>query len=65
MRGFRKLLAISTVISIAHFFEDLALVIIGRYTDLHLGIIAVSVILFGLFLGVISRQPRIKRFLGE
>ena len=65
MQGLKKLLAVSTVISVAHFFEDLALVIIGRYTELHLWIIGLGVITFGLFLGVLSRHPRIKRFLGE
>jgi|TARA_R110002033_G_scaffold2394_10_gene16691 hypothetical protein len=62
---FKKLVAISTVVSIAHFVEDLALVTIGRYTEVHLWIIAIGVISFSLFLGVISMHPRIKRFLGE
>ncbi len=65
MQRFRKLLVISTLVSIAHFFEDLILVLVGRYTEIHLGIIAISVIVFGLFVGVISRHPRVKKYLAD
>ena len=65
MQKFSKLFVISTLVSIAHFFEDLILVLIGRHTEIHIGIIAVSVILFGLFIGVVSRQPRVKKYLAD
>ena len=65
MQKFSKLVVISTLVSIAHFFEDLILVLIGRHTEIHIGIIAVSVILFGLFIGVVSRQPRVKKYLAD
>jgi|ETNvirenome_6_85_1030632.scaffolds.fasta_scaffold103206_1 hypothetical protein len=60
-----KLIVISILVSIAHFFEDLILVIIGRHTEIHIGIIAVSVITFGLFIGTISRHPRVKKYLAD
>jgi len=65
MKRFNKLIIISTLISIVHFFEDLALVVVGRYTELHLGIIAISVLLFGLFIGLISRHPKVRKYLAD
>ena len=65
MQRFSKLLVISTLISIAHFFEDLILVLVGRYTEIHIGIIAVSVITFGLLVGLVSRHPRVKKYLAD
>jgi len=48
-----------------HFVEDLTLVIIGRYTTVNIGIIFGGVILFGIFIGGLSRIKKVKKFLGE
>ena len=60
-----RFFSIAFVISILHLFEDLALVLIGRYTELNIGIILVGVLLFGLSISAIARQPLVKKFLSK
>ena len=61
----KRLFVISAVITSAHFLEDVALVVIGRYTQVNIFVIISGVLISGLMLGVISRHPKIKKFLGE
>ena len=61
----KRLFVISAVITAAHFLEDVALVVIGRYTQVNIFVIISGVLISGLMLGVISRHPKIKKFLGE
>ena len=59
----RRFLGIAFVISVFHFIEDLSLILIGRYTDIHLGIVIVGVVSFGLLIAGLSRITLIKRYL--
>ena len=61
----KRVLVISSAISATHFIEDLVLFLIGRYTEVHIGFVFIGVISLGLVLGIISRHPKVKRFLGE
>lgn len=59
-----KVGVITIVLSMAHVIEDLALVLVGRYTTIHIWMILVGTIGFSLLVGVVSRIPRVKKFLG-
>lgn len=61
----KRLFVISAVITSAHFLEDMALVFIGRYTQINIFVIISGVLLSGLLLGMLSRHPKVKKFLGE
>ena len=61
----KKLFSVSFIISILHLFEDFALVLLGRYTEVHIGIVFIAVVLFGLLIGAIARLRVVKKFLGE
>ena len=61
----KRLFVISAVVTIAHFLEDVTLVIIGRYTEVNIGLILGGVLISGLLIGLISRHPKVKKFLGE
>ena len=61
----KRVLVISSAISAAHFLEDLSLFLIGRYTEVHIGFVFIVVISLGLVLGIISRHPKVKKFLAE
>jgi len=61
----KRLFAISAVITTAHFSEDVALVILGRYTEINIFFIISGVLISGLLLGALSRHPKVKKFLGE
>ena len=61
----KQFFSIALVVSILHLFEDLTLVLIGRYTEVHIGIVLIAVVLFGLLIGALARLRIVKRFLGE
>ena len=61
----RKFLTISAEITILHFFEDFALIALGRYTDLNIFIIILASVTFGALLAGASRQKYIKQFLSD
>ena len=61
----KRLFAISAVVTVAHFLEDVALVAIGRYTEVNIGLILGGVLISGFLLGLICRHPKVKKFLGE
>ena len=60
-----RMLVISSVLAGAHFFEDLALVLLGRYTTVNVGVLMIATVLFGIIIGGISRIPQVKRFIGK
>lgn len=61
----KKLFSVAFVVSVLHLFEDFALVLIGRYTEVHIGVVLIAVVLFGLLIGAIARLRIVKKFLGE
>ena len=61
----KKVISITTLISALHFVEDAILFIIGRYTEVTFPIVMVGVIGFGLVLALLSRNKKIKNFIGS
>ena len=61
----KKILSITTLISALHFVEDAILFIIGRYTEMSFAIVMVGVVTFGLVLALLSRNKKIKKFIGS
>lgn len=61
----KKILSIATLISVLHFFEDAALFIIGRYTEITFPIVLIGVVSFSLLLALLARNPKIKKFISE
>ena len=61
----KKILSITTAISILHFVEDALLFIIGRHTEVTFSIVMIGVIGFSLLLAVLSRNKRVKQFMGN
>ena len=50
-------------LSIFHIAEDIGLVLVGRYTEVHLWMIILATVTFSFVVGLISRIPRVRRFL--
>jgi len=61
----KKILSIATLISALHFVEDAILFLIGRYTEVTFPIVMVGVVSFGLVLALLSRNKKIKKFIGS
>ena len=56
---------ITLVISIIHFFEDVFILALGRYTEINFFILAVIVICVSFIIGLMTRIPKVKKFLGK
>jgi len=56
---------ITLVISIIHFFEDVFILALGRYTEINFFILAVIVICVSFIIGITSRLKSVKKFLGQ
>lgn len=50
-------------LTLFHIAEDIGLVVIGRYTEVHLWMIILGTLAFSLVIGLISRIPKVRRFL--
>ena len=61
----KKILSIATLISSLHFVEDSILFLIGRHTEVTFPIVMVGVVSFGLVLALLSRNKKIKKFIGS
>tara|TARA_R110002110_G_scaffold19421_2_gene80429 strand:- start:3409 stop:3597 length:189 start_codon:yes stop_codon:yes gene_type:complete len=61
----KKFSYIATAVSILHFFEDAALIALGRYTEIHYWVLLIVTILFGLLIATIAREGHVKRWLGS
>ena len=55
----KRLVVISAVITSAHFLEDIALVVIGRYTQVNIMVVLSGVLISGILLGMMSRHPKV------
>tara|TARA_R100000315_G_scaffold35862_1_gene14889 strand:- start:181 stop:375 length:195 start_codon:yes stop_codon:yes gene_type:complete len=61
----KKVLSIASVISALHFVEDLILFTIGRYTEVTLPVVIIGVVGLSLILALLSRNQKIKKFIGS
>ena len=61
----KKILSITTLISALHFVEDDILFLIGRYTEVTFPIVMVGFVSFGLVLALLSRNKKVKNFIGS
>ncbi len=61
----KKIISITTIISALHFVEDALLFAIGRYTEVTFTIVMVGVVGFSFLLAVLSRNKKIKKFIGS
>ena len=61
----KKILSIATLISALHFVEDAILFLIGRDTEVTFPIVMVGGVGFGLVLALLSRNKKIKKFIGS
>lgn len=59
-----KIGIITVALTIIHMLEDMALVLIGRYTTIEVWMVLIGTLVFSLVIGLISRLPRVKKFLG-
>ena len=61
----KKVLSIATIISALHFVDVIILFWIGRYTEVTLPFVIIGVVSLSLILALLSRNKKIKKFIGS
>ena len=56
---------ISVIISILHFFEDAALIMLGRYTEINVIILFAATITFGIVVAIVVKIPAVHNLLHD
>jgi Zn-dependent protease len=59
----KKVFTIATLFAVLHFFHDLILVALGRYTEINFIIILIGTIIFGILIGLVARLDSVKKWL--
>ena len=53
----KTILSFGAIVSVLHFFEDAAIIMLGRYTEINIYILFTGTILFGMLVAVIAKIP--------
>ena len=53
----KSILSFGAIVSVLHFMEDAAIIMLGRYTEINIYILFTGTILFGMLVAVIAKIP--------
>jgi|TARA_B100001146_G_scaffold28083_1_gene21060 hypothetical protein len=53
----KTILSFGAIVSVLHFFEDAALLVLGRYTEVNIYILFIGTILFGFLVAAVAKIP--------
>ena len=56
---------ISVIISVLHFFEDAALIMLGRYTEINVIVLFTATITFGIVVAIVVKMPAVHNLLHD
>ena len=59
----KAILSFGAIVSVLHFFEDAALLLLGRYTEINIYILFVATIIFGMLVAAVAKIPWVDRLL--
>lgn len=63
--NWRNFLAVSTIVTVLHYLEDVSLIWLGRFTDIHFSILLLFPMGFGIALGGLSQIRWVRRFFND
>ena len=61
----KGLIPFTLIVSVLHFFEDAALIILGRYTEINIFMLFISTIIFGFIVAAVAKHPKIHKVFHE
>ena len=53
----KTILSFGAIVSVLHFFEDAALLVLGRYTEVNIYTLFIGTILFGFLVAAVAKIP--------
>ena len=57
----RAILSFGAIVSVLHLFEDAAMLLLGRYTEINIYILFVGTIIFGMLVAAVAKIPWVHR----
>ena len=61
----KGLIPFTLIVSVLHFFEDAALIILGRYTEINIFMLFIATIIFGFIVAAVAKHPKIHKVFNE
>ena len=61
----KGLIPFTLIVSVLHFFEDAALIILGRYTEINIFMLFIAAIIFGFIVAAVAKHPKIHKVFHE
>ena len=61
----KGLIPFTLIVSVLHFFEDAALIILGRYTEINIFMLFIPTIIFGFIVAAVAKHPKIHKVFHE
>tara|TARA_B100000029_G_C17072160_1_gene777268 strand:- start:250 stop:444 length:195 start_codon:yes stop_codon:yes gene_type:complete len=58
----KGIIPVSLVIGVLHLFEDAALILIGRYTELNVFIVLLGTVIFSVVVAYVTKIPFVHKF---
>ena len=53
----KTIISFGAIVSVLHFFEDAAIIMLGRYTEINIYILFTGTILFGFLVAAVAKIP--------
>ena len=57
----KGLIPFTLIVSVLHFFEDAALIILGRYTEINIFMLFIATIIFGFIVAAVAKNTKIHK----
>lgn len=61
MKKFKGIIPFTIIVSVLHFFEDAALILLGRYTEINVMALFIATILFGFVVAAVAKHPKVHK----
>ena len=58
----KGIIPISIIIGVLHFFEDAALILVGRYTEINILILFLGTVIFSVLVAYVTKLPFVHKY---
>ena len=63
--NFRGVIPFTAIVSVLHFFEDAALIMLGRMTEVNILVLFAGTIIFSFVVAVVAKTPYVHKLFHE
>ena len=59
--SWKGVIPFTLIVSVLHFFEDAALILLGRFTEINIFVLFIATITFGFIVAAVAKHPAIHK----